>query len=215
MTKIILTPILDIDYYYPPFKKFNTEKLFNKDDIKYKINLNIENILIGNEENENESNEIKEKNSDESLLSKNKYGFNYLECLYKLNYEGLWDKYKMHCEQKISLEINNNNSSNNLKTKDKEKIVFEKIKISSKLANLEEKQNDTNKINKLFKIFQKTKSAKKTFSIFKCCLVKPTHHLYGYIKFNSKKIKFNYSLEDKPKNLTNKKCLKIQVMIKI
>ena len=208
MTKILLSPILDIDYYYPPFKKFKTEKLFNKDDIKYKINLNIENILIGNEENENESNEIKEK-SDELILSKNKYGFNYLECLYKLNYEGLWDKYKMHYEQKINLEINNNNSSNNnLNTKEEDKIVIEKIKISSSSANLEEKQNETNKKNKLFKIFQKNKSTKKTFSIFKCCLVKPTHHLYGYIKFNSKKIKFNYSLEDKPKNLTNKEMLK-------
>ena len=34
MTKILLSPILDIDYYYPPFKKFNTEKLFNKGDTK-------------------------------------------------------------------------------------------------------------------------------------------------------------------------------------
>ena len=174
MTKIVLSPILDIDYYYPPFKKFNKDKLFNKDDIKYKINLNIENILIGNEESETETKEIKEKNSDELILSKNKYGFNYLECLYKLNYEGLWDKYKMHYEQKINLEIK------------EEENVFALEKIKANSVFFEEKQNDTNKINKLFKLFQKNKSIKKTFSIFKCCLVKPTHHLYGYIKFSTK-----------------------------
>ena len=196
MTKIVLSPILDIDYYYPPFKKFNKDKLFNKDDIKYKINLNIENILIGNEESETETKEIKEKNSDELILSKNKYGFNYLECLYKLNYEGLWDKYKMHYEQKINLEIK------------EEENVFALEKIKANSVFFEEKQNDTNKINKLFKLFQKNKSIKKTFSIFKCCLVKPTHHLYGYIKFSTKKIKFNYSLEDKPNNLTPQEMLK-------
>ncbi|MBQ3436992.1 MAG: hypothetical protein IJG31_00500, partial [Fusobacterium sp.] len=39
MTKVILTPILDINYYLPQFSKFNKEKLFNKDDYKYKISL--------------------------------------------------------------------------------------------------------------------------------------------------------------------------------
>ena len=69
MTKILLSPILDIDYYYPPFKKFNTEKLFNKGDTKYKINLNIENILIGNDESENENSEKRgRKDSDQLIL---------------------------------------------------------------------------------------------------------------------------------------------------
>ena len=209
MTKILLSPILDIDYYYPPFKKFNTEKLFNKGDTKYKINLNIENILIGNDESENENSEKRgRKDSDQLILSKNKYGFNYLECLYKLNYGDLWDKYKTHYEQKINLEINNNNNSNiNIKEEDN-MIIVEKIDIKPKSTYSEGKPIETNKLNKLFKKDKKNKSAKKTFSIFKCCLVKPTHHLYGYIKFNIKKIKFNYSLEDKPKKLTEQEIMK-------
>ena len=44
-TKIILTPILDIDYYLPQFKYFNKENLFNVDDYKYNISLNVEEIL--------------------------------------------------------------------------------------------------------------------------------------------------------------------------
>ncbi len=45
MTKIILTPILDIDYYIPQFSRFDKNKLFNKEDYKYKIHLDIDNIL--------------------------------------------------------------------------------------------------------------------------------------------------------------------------
>ena len=110
MTKIILSPILDIDYDLPPFSKFNPEKLFNTDDIKYKINLNIENILLGIEENENET-----EKKDELILSKNKYGFNYLECLYKLNNEELWDKYKMHKKEIKSYIRNSLVSSINIR----------------------------------------------------------------------------------------------------
>ena len=44
-TKIILTPILDIDYYLPQFKYFNKDNLFNVDDYKYNISLNVEEIL--------------------------------------------------------------------------------------------------------------------------------------------------------------------------
>ena len=45
MTKVLLTPILDIDYYLPKFSKFNKDKLFNKDDYKYKISLNLKKYL--------------------------------------------------------------------------------------------------------------------------------------------------------------------------
>ena len=204
MSKIILSPILDIDYYFPAFKKFNTEKIFNKDDIKYKINLNIENILTGIEESENENNEIKEKNNEDVILSKNKYGFNYLECLYKLNYEGLWERYKTHYEQKINLDINNN-SNDNIDTINKEKEEIKNLKASfNPLA----KQNETNKINKLLKKeSKKNKKTNKIISVFKCCLVKSTHHLGGYISCKTKRIKFNYSLEEKRKNLTKEEIL--------
>lgn len=49
MTKILLTPILDLEYYFPPFNKFDTRRIFNKEDFKYKINLNINDILLSNE----------------------------------------------------------------------------------------------------------------------------------------------------------------------
>jgi hypothetical protein len=59
MTKVILTPILDIDYYLPNFSKFNKKKLFNKDDFKYVISLNVEEILnISDNKNEEENKNI-------------------------------------------------------------------------------------------------------------------------------------------------------------
>ena len=151
MTKIILSPILDIDYDLPSFSKFKPEKLFNIGDLKYKINLNIDNILLGTEEAEKENNEIKEKNDDDLFLSKNKYGFNYLECLYKLNFVGLWDKYKMHYEQKINLDTKDDN---NLDIIDLEKDINNEI-IQNDTPNQQEKE--TNKKKKLFK-----KNKKKT-----------------------------------------------------
>ena len=54
--------------------------------------------------NEIITNEINDNINDDFIVNKNKYGFNYLECLYKLNYGDLWDKYKTHYEQKINLE---------------------------------------------------------------------------------------------------------------
>jgi hypothetical protein len=70
------------------------------------------------------------------------------------------------------------------------------------------KNTDEKKINKLFKKEnKKNKKKTKTISIFKCCLVKPTHHLSGYITCNDKKLKFNYSLEEKAKNLTPEEIL--------
>ena len=202
MSKIILSPVLDIDYYFPSFKKFNPEKLFNKDDVKYKINLNIENILTGNEESDNENNEKKEKNTDEIILTKNKYGFNYLECLYKLNYVGLWDQYKIRPEQKIILEVNNNEEDNIT-------LLNNESQEKANLKNTEEKKAELTGINKLFKKDNKKNKIKtKTISIFKCCLVKPTHHLNGYITCNDKKLKFNYSSEEKAKNLTPEEIFK-------
>ena len=62
MTKVILTPILDIDYYLPQFSKFNKDKLFNKDDYKYKISLNVEEIIKVSEDNNNNYNQNKSEN---------------------------------------------------------------------------------------------------------------------------------------------------------
>ena len=201
MSKIILSPILDIDYDLPSFSKFKPEKLFNNGDFKYKINLNIENILLGAEEAEDENIKKKEKNNDELILSKNKYGFNYLECLYKLNYVGLWDKYKIHYEQKINLDINDDN---NLDIADLNLDIANEI---NQNLSLNQQEKDENKNHKFFKRNKKTKKVTKNISIFKCCLVKSTLHLKGYITFNNKKIIFNYVLEEKDKTLSAEEIL--------
>ena len=211
MTKILLTPILDIDYYIPPFSKFDYKKLFNKDDFKYKVNLDIENILLSNENEENveESttgnntentiNIIEEKkeninNNKKSLINKNKYGFNYLECIYKLNYSGIWDLYKSYYEQKINLD-NTNNQLNQDEYND--------------ISNIDIPKNE-NKINDINNIPNKKKKNAKLFKItpLKCCLVKCTHHINGYIICNKKKIKFKYSHEEKKKKLTLEEIIK-------
>ena len=51
MTKILLSPILDINYYLPNFKAFDKSKLFNPDDYKYFINLNFDKIFKFEKEN--------------------------------------------------------------------------------------------------------------------------------------------------------------------
>ena len=47
---------------------------------------------------------------------------------------------------------------------------------------------------------KKNKKTNKIISVFKCCLVKSTHHLGGYISCKTKRIKFNYSLEENEEN---------------
>ena len=64
------------------------------------------------------------------------------------------------------------------------------------------------KLNYSKKIIKKNRNINKTFSNFKCCLVKPTHHLNGYITSNNKKIIFNYVIEERKKKLTNEEILK-------
>ena len=202
MTKIIFSPILDIDYYMPPFSKFNIQKLFNKEDFKYKVNLNIDNLLMVNEndieeqnnnnnENKNVINieEEKKENKDNKklIISKNKYGFNYLECIYKLTHTGLWEQYKTYYEQKINIDKSQNQNINNDAIDDLKFIKTE---------------NNNNIINK--EKDKKKNKNKNTFgtSAFKCCLVKNTHHIHGYIICKKNKIKFIYSQEEMNRKLT-------------
>ena len=208
MTKILFSPILDIDYNMPPFSKFNNKKLFNKEDYKYKINLNIENLLLINENEEkteenntnsqfdnninkaiNEGKKGNKKNIDKSPIIKNKYGFNYLECNYKLNYDGIWEQYKSYNEQKLNLDNTNNNQIKQIISDDR--LSDLKINNNEKSSSIPNKENKKKKNN----IISRT-------TAFKCCLVKCTHHIFGYIICKKKKIKFRYALEEKKKKLT-------------
>ena len=208
MAKVLLSPILDIDYYMPSFSKFDTNKLFNKEDFKYKVNLNIDYLLSSNDiekgnndiiNNEDNLINIKEEEKKENInndvnstIIKNKYGFNYLECIYKLTFEGLWEQYKTYYEQKIILDSTTNTKNQNPINNSIQdlKITLTETNTDNDNLNLENKKS-----NKNIKI-TKTKP-------FKCCLVKNINHLQGYILCENKKIKFKYSQEkEKNKKLT-------------
>ena len=130
MTKVILTPILDIDYYLPQFSKFNKNKLFNKDDYKYKISLNVEEILKISDDNENEEEIIKNKN--ENNKNKNEYIKKIRDITNNIN--------------KNNVNIINENFENNLKIEEEKKI--EKI-IEKK--DIEEKKEEKILINEIKK----------------------------------------------------------------
>ena len=236
-TKIILTPILDVDYYLPKFKYFNKDNLFNVDDYKYNISLNVEEILkiednkkaqiknededkdkdkeenkiindLYNEEKEekdekineeknrindldenlnvnNFKNEIKShinisnKNNKNSIQSNNfndnnkayiknwlTKEFNYLESLYRFTFIGIWEQYKRFYKGKMTLD--------NVILGNKD--TFE-ILIQSKYMSL----NEYNSKNE---------------NLYACCIVKPTHHIKGYISTEKKSIIFTHCGED-------------------
>ena len=96
MAKLLMKPILDIDYYLPHFKKFDRTKLFNKNNYYYQINLDIDDILFDEMQIINNYNNLQPK--------KNEQGFNYLESIYKYSYDDLWEKYKSYYGQQLSME---------------------------------------------------------------------------------------------------------------
>ena len=171
MTKIILTPIYDVEYYLPDFSKFDNKKLFNDGDYKYKIHLNVDEILnITNQSNNNNKNnnlierskQINENNL--ILIKKNKWGFNYLQNQYKYFYEDLWNIYVKYYERKINFD----------KIILKNKETFD-ILIQTKLLNSGEIQSE---------------------NLYFCCIVKPTHHIKGYLSTECDSIKFTHCSED-------------------
>ena len=177
MTKILLTPILDIEYYMPQFSKFNAKNLFNEGDYKYKVNLDIDDILNDEESeeiNETEENVFLSKFNDLNF-KKNYYGFNYLECIYKLTYNGLWDKYKNYYEQKFNFE---NNTISNI------------TRAMSMTANIDSIQNNFT-------------SPKNDTNVFECCLVKLTHHIKGHIKIEKLRITFIFNQDNNNNNKNN------------
>ena len=171
MTKIILTPILDMDYYMPSFSKFESKKLFNEGDYKYKVNLDMEEIL-----GEDDSNEIQENDELKCLKSKNNfYGFNYLESIYKLSYENLWESYRNYNEQKFNFE---NNSIAN---------ITRNISISTSYE-IYQSYFPANSIND------------GEDNAYNCCYVKLTHHIRGILQLEKTKIKIIFNLDETKEN---------------
>ena len=174
MTKPLLVPILDLDYDIPPFKKFDISKLYNKNNYIYKMNLDIDDILLDEDELEKNKNEknikvseniIKESKTEieEFKSKKNKNGFNFLECLYKLSYNDLWEKYKLFATQKIIFE----------------KLILLNKEPYSSLIN-------SKKMSKNIENIQRE-------NIYNCCIVKLTHHIKGYISTERSRIRFIFA----------------------
>ena len=184
MIKPLLSPVLDIDYYTPPFKKFDKSKLFNNDNYIYKINLDIDDILLYKDEqqitqvdelnniNENTINESKNKIEDIKLIQ-NKFGFNFLECVYKLCYNDIWEKYRLLSKQKINFD----------------KIISLNKEPYSTLIN-------SKKMSKNIENIQRE-------NIYNCCIVKLTHHIQGYISTEKSRIRFIYDSNIKESELEN------------
>ena len=171
MTKNLLTPILDVDYYMPKFSKFDPKNLFNTEDYKYKVNLDIDDVLCdeeGEELNEGGENELlSELNT--LKFKKNYYGFNYLECIYKLPYKGLWEQYKNYYEQKFNFENNNTISNMN------RALSVSTTRLQSKISSIGPKSDE---------------------NIYNCCLVKLTHHIKGFIRHEKFGINFIYCQDE-------------------
>ena len=147
MSKILLSPILDLNYYLPKFSKFNIANLFNKNDYKYYVNLDIDDILNVNEENK------KENNKNENYIKNNNHNFNYLVCLYKNQYNNIWDNYYSNL-----IEEKKENAENiTLSSKEVFELLFQ-----NKLNNVNEENIQSE-------------------NLYDCCIVKPTHHIKGYI----------------------------------
>ena len=152
--------------------KKNKIKLFSWNGFyNYKINLDIDDILSEGSKKEKLENYniniIINEESNEHQITKNKYGFNFLECAYKYSYNKLWDIYKNQSK---------------------------KMNLYKKLITYG-KQFDTKAINK----------HKDNINIFKCCIVKLTHHITGYIRNEQEYILFKnspFSIQDFENDIT-------------
>ena len=193
MFKPILSPVLDLKYYIPNFNLFDKNKLFNDNDYKYYINLNIDEILQEKhlkKKGENEdSNEIKEKNNQNYFIKikksfeinnndnndinvvKNIYGFNYLESLYKSNYEEIWELYNQ--KQDFSTFSSKKKEMDYIKNNLAEEIIDKSKLKNNKKSNKESSSENLINLNLPINF--------KESNNMKCCLVKSSHHIKGNI----------------------------------
>ena len=191
MAKMLLVPILDIDYYLPDFRKFNKKDLFLNEHKIYKIHLDIDEILqdidyiekkqilVKNDENNIDTNLSTEKNEEliydfENInFIHNEHGFNYLENIYKNSYHNLWYNYLII----MINELENNFNKFNLKQYDLKNIFESNFKIVI-----------IDSINKTFVNF------------YYCCLVKSTNHVKGIMRIDSKNLIFTKEYNEDLKN---------------
>ena len=168
MSKILLSPILDLNYYLPKFSKFDISNLFNKNNYKYNICTDVDTIL--NVNNSSDKNKIPE------YIKHNDYNFNYLESLYKSQYNNIWDYYNSnYIEQK-----NDYNENKTLSSKEIFELLFQ-----NKLSSINEENVQSE-------------------NLYTCCIVKPTHHIKGYASTEKTGITFTYCPDNETKELLEK-----------
>jgi len=94
LSRPILSPLLDLNYYVPKFTKFNLENLFIKNDknAELYVNLDIEEILNKKNEKSSECNMYKGFTRFNSVVEP-ELKFNYLREIYKLNHPIIWNSY--------------------------------------------------------------------------------------------------------------------------
>ena len=172
MSKILLSPILDLKYYLPNFSKFDITNLFNKNDYKYHICMDVDEILKISDKKEEEN------TNDRKIIKYINQNFNYLESLYKSQYNNLWDIYYTHLIEEYN--ENENTDINNLSSKEVFELLFQK------------KLNSINEDNV------------KSENLYNCCIVKPTHHIKGYITTEKRSITFTYCPDNESKELLEK-----------
>ena len=99
MSKILLSPILDLNYYLPKFSKFDISNLFNKENVNYNINMDVDLIL---------RRDSIRKNSELNYFDINNFTFNFLAILYKFQYsKSIWDSYYLNFVEQYNENIEN------------------------------------------------------------------------------------------------------------
>ena len=166
MFKPLLSPILDIKYYLPDFSQFDRSNLFNNENHKYYINLNI-NEILGNNNSKNQHH----KNNQFIVNSNNYNDFNYLKSLYKCNYVEIGDLYD---DDKEKLPYS-------LLEKQELDLISNYVKKGIKI------KNNTNENKNLIKeiprnsIKSENQIISKETKYIDCCLIKSSHHIKGKI----------------------------------
>ena len=151
MTKVILTPILDIDYYLPNFSKFNKKKLFNKDDFKYVISLNVEEILnISDNKNEEENLMIylKEENDFNIRKKKEKKGNITIESKIIEEKKEEPIKKEIKKEEPKKEEIKVEEPKHEEQKKEEEKNIIKEVKKGDNKNDINENLNINKQVNK-------------------------------------------------------------------
>ena len=158
----------------------NINNINNDNENNSSNNTNI-NIINNNNNSNNQNkkilNDIIEKKEEEINTNINNSNniniknclskdFNYLESLYKYTFKGIWDKYQKFYNGKMTL--------GNIILGNKD--AFD-ILIQSKLMS----SSEENKVNE---------------NLYICCIVKPTHHIKGYMSTEKTSIKFTHCEED-------------------